>query len=203
MANEPGTRRVLLETALNVIWENSYGSTSVDDICRRAGVQKGSFYHFFPSKSDLAASALEEYWARYRQPELDRVFSIQHPPVERLLNYCDQVYDNQKKRFERWGKVVGCPISAMGSELSTQDEKIRHKSEEIASRICRYFEAALRDAAREGLTKNHHIPERARDFYSFVTGVLLQARIRNDLEFVRVLKPAMRRLLALEESVAA
>jgi TetR/AcrR family transcriptional repressor of nem operon len=49
----------LTEAAMDLIWENSYGATSVDAICERAGAKKGSFYYFFKSKSELAAAALE------------------------------------------------------------------------------------------------------------------------------------------------
>ena len=48
----------LTEAAMDLIWENSYGATSVDAICERAGAKKGSFYYFFKSKSELAAAAL-------------------------------------------------------------------------------------------------------------------------------------------------
>jgi len=49
----------LTDAAMDLIWENSYGSTSVDAICERAGAKKGSFYYFFKSKSELAAAALD------------------------------------------------------------------------------------------------------------------------------------------------
>ena len=49
---------------MELIWEQSYGSVSVDVICERAGARKGSFYHFFPSKSDLAAVAIEDHWLK-------------------------------------------------------------------------------------------------------------------------------------------
>ena len=49
----------LTDAALDLIWHNSYGTTSVDAICERAGAKKGSFYYFFKSKSELTAAALE------------------------------------------------------------------------------------------------------------------------------------------------
>ena len=191
------TKQTLLKTALDLIWEHSYGSVSVDDICRRAGVLKGSFYHFFPSKSDLTVAAIEEYWAG-RQIKLDQAFSARHDPIQRLMNYCDQVNENQKARFSSMKKVGGCPFSAVGSELSTQDEKVRKKIEQIGLGIRTYIESALRDAAREGLTPTKGISERAAQFYAFLTGTLMQARIANDLGRLDSIKPAMIRLLTLD-----
>ena len=63
----------LTEAALDLIWHNSYGATSVDAICERAGAAKGSFYYFFKSKSELAAAALEADW-RKRKVDMDQDF---------------------------------------------------------------------------------------------------------------------------------
>ncbi|MBL8574919.1 MAG: TetR/AcrR family transcriptional regulator [Hyphomicrobiaceae bacterium] len=79
----------LLIAALNVIRAKGYAATTVDDICHAAAVTKGSFFHHFKSKDDLALSAAA-FWgdmtegffasAPYHQP-LD--------PLERLLGYVD------------------------------------------------------------------------------------------------------------------
>lgn len=62
MKPEGETKKKLLKVAMELIWEQSYGSVGVEDICKRAGVTKGSFYFAFPSKSDLACAAFEESW---------------------------------------------------------------------------------------------------------------------------------------------
>ena len=53
----------LKDAALALIWEESYGAVTIDDICKRAEVKKGSFYYFFESKAELAVAALEKMWA--------------------------------------------------------------------------------------------------------------------------------------------
>jgi TetR/AcrR family transcriptional repressor of nem operon len=62
MGRVSDARERLMNAAQDLIWENSYGSTTVDAICDRANVKKGSFYHFFDSKSDLAVQAIDTYW---------------------------------------------------------------------------------------------------------------------------------------------
>ena len=49
----------LKDAAIALMWEESYGAVTIDDICRRADVKKGSFYYFFDSKADLAATAFK------------------------------------------------------------------------------------------------------------------------------------------------
>ena len=73
------TKQKLIDTAWELLWTSSYGAVSVDDICKAAGVKKGSFYHFFPSKVDLAIAAMEETFACIK-PEYDAMFSASNPP---------------------------------------------------------------------------------------------------------------------------
>src|ERR1700724_3186502 len=70
----------LTEAAMGLIWENSYGATSVDAICERAGAKKGSFYYFFKSKSELAAAALEGGVKRRKRAKAT-IFSARVPPL--------------------------------------------------------------------------------------------------------------------------
>lgn len=56
-----GPRRKLLDAALHVIRAQGYAGSSVDDICREAGVTKGSFFHHFKGKDDLAIAATEHW----------------------------------------------------------------------------------------------------------------------------------------------
>lgn len=195
------TRQKLLHTAAELIWENSYGAVSVDDICARADVRKGSFYHFFPSKSDLAVAAYEEHWQR-SQAGMDGVFSPQVPPLDRLERYLDGLIAGQRQVQAKTGKVLGCPYCSLGSEQSTLDEKLRQKAEQLAARSCRYLESALRDAEREGLLPSNCPKEKARELYAYVTGVLLQAKIQNDLGLLERLRPGFHRLLGLNNPAA-
>src|ERR1700704_3181475 len=93
MPRKSDMKERLTEAALDVIWHNSYGATSVDAICERAGAAKGSFYYFFKSKSELAAAALEADW-RKRKVDMDNIFSPTVPPLERLARYFDFMYDH-------------------------------------------------------------------------------------------------------------
>lgn len=183
---------------MQLIWEQSYGAVSVDHICERAGAKKGSFYHFFPSKSDLAVAAIDGHWQKLR-PDLDRIFSSQTAPLERLAGYCDFVYEQQKQQMQKFGRVCGCAFSSLGSELSTQDEKIRKKSLQIMEWRCKYLAAAIRDAVRERLVPEQDCDAKARDLYGSVLGVLLQAKIENDLGIIRHLKPTIFRLMGAPE----
>src|SRR5436190_12543231 len=85
----------LMDAALDLIWEESYGAITIDDICKRAEVKKGSFYYFFDSKATLATAALERMWTEDWRPRLDAQFSSSIDPLTRLTAYLDGLYPRQ------------------------------------------------------------------------------------------------------------
>ena len=202
MKPESESKRKLLETAMEMIWESSYGSVSVDDICTKAGVNKGSFYYAFKSKSDLAVAAFERHW-EHKQPLMDQIFSPQVPPLERLDHYCQLIIKDQKAKYETFGKMLGCPFCSVGSELSTQDEKIRLKADQMSQRMIKYNESLVRDLAAAGLIEVKDTTELAQELYSYVTGVLMQAKIENNVKHVERLQHGVMRLLGIKQLAAA
>jgi len=120
----------LTDAAMELIWQNSYGGTSVDAICERAGAKKGSFYYFFKSKSELAAAALEADWNK-KKAQMDSMFSPTVPPLERLDHYFDFVHDRLTELQKKCGSILGCPLLSVGSEVSTQDQIVREAIDEL------------------------------------------------------------------------
>jgi TetR/AcrR family transcriptional repressor of nem operon len=82
-------RGKLLDAALAVIREKGYADTTVDDLCREAGVTKGAFFHHFRSKEDLAVAAAAHFGAMAAGLFGDAPFTALSDPLERLLGYID------------------------------------------------------------------------------------------------------------------
>ena len=200
MGRHSDAREKLLEAALDLIWTSSYGGVSVDDICERAGVNKGSFYHFFPSKSDLAVAAYEAHWQAAR-PGLDQLFSSGTDPIGRLQQWCARLHETQRQKFLTYGFVVGCPYANAGSELATQDPKIRAKAGEMMERWLDYLESTIRDAQLQGTVEVDHPRAAATQVYSCVLGFLLQAKIQNDPAVLLELESAVNRLLRIRTTL--
>jgi TetR/AcrR family transcriptional repressor of nem operon len=200
MGRTSDAKERLLEVAFDLIWNQSYGSVSVDHICQRAEVNKGSFYHYFPSKSDLAVAAYEEHW-REKQPEMDRIFSPQLPPLNRLRLWCGNAYERQKVKAEKYGHVCGCPYASLGAEVATQDEKIRAKAEELVDRTLRYLENALTEAKVQGAAAIDDPRLMARRVHSLVLGMLLHAKIRNQFSELEDMEPAVMNLIRAKQAV--
>ena len=192
----------LTDAAMDLIWENSYGATSVDAICERAGAKKGSFYYFFKSKSELAAAALEADWTR-RKSDMDSIFSATVPPLERFERYFDFLHDRLAEVQKKCGSILGCPLMTLGSEVSTQDEVLRAKVHEILDRKIRYFESAIRDAHSQGLIVAPDAEAKAKGLFACYQGTLAQVRIQNDLKLLRNFKHVAMDMLGATKPVSA
>ncbi|MFA6962806.1 MAG: TetR/AcrR family transcriptional regulator [Opitutaceae bacterium] len=187
MGRTSNAKELLLDAALDLIWERSYGVVTIDAICEKAGVKKGSFYYFFESKSALAVAALEADWNDCGKQKWDSLFSASIPPLDRIRNFFQHAYDSQLVLQKEHGQVLGCPCFSVGSETSTQDETIRLKVQEILQRQIRYFESAIRDGQADGSIATGDAASKAKCLFALFEGSLGQARIQNDLEFLRVL----------------
>jgi TetR/AcrR family transcriptional repressor of nem operon len=152
MGRLSNARERLLKAAIDLIWEQGYSGVRVDAVCKRAGVNKGSFYYFFPSKSRLAVEALKHHWETIA-PEYDRVFSSDVPPLERLTRYFGWVYKRQRALKARTGRVLGCPFFSVGCEVITQDSQISGIVRALLRRKASYLESVVRDAQAEGVLK--------------------------------------------------
>ncbi|HEV2438137.1 MAG TPA: TetR/AcrR family transcriptional regulator [Verrucomicrobiae bacterium] len=194
-------REKLLQVAFDLIYDHSYGTVSVDHICKRARVNKGSFYYFFRTKTELVIEAYEEHW-RLKRPDYDRIFSTQVPPLKRLEMWCDYICEVQRKRFEKYEHVCGCPYTSVGSELATCDEKVRLKAMDLIERTVKYVESAIVDAKREGLVQVDNATITAQQIHAYIQGLLLRAKIYNDLKILRQAKPTVQ-MMAGARTVSA
>ena len=202
MGRVSDAKKRLMDAVSELIWSGSYGSTTIDQICEKAGVKKGSFYYFFESKSELAAAAIAENW-QARRKELDEIFSPTVPPLERLRKYCEIAYDFQHEIKEKHGQVLGCPLFALGSEVCTQENALRKKIEEILGYKRKYLESAIRDAHAAGLIEAPDPSAKAGMILAYYEGLLTQARIQNDVEVLRDTIHGVFAILGVKESEVA
>ena len=201
MGRVSDAKQRLMDGVLDLIWSGSYGSTTIDHICEKAGVKKGSFYYFFDSKAELAAEAVEANW-QDRRAELDGIFSATVPPLERLAKYCDFTYKIQREIKAKYGRVLGCPQASLGSEICTQVDALQKKIQEIMGQKRKYLESAIRDAHAAGLIHAPDSAAKARMVFAYYEGLLTQARIQNDVEVLREIASGMFAMLGVKEMKA-
>ncbi len=184
MGRTSDARQRLMDAAYDLIWEYSYGAITIEAICERAAVKKGSFYYFFESKSDLALTSIDAWWTQ-RKEVLNELFLSSVPPLDRLRQYLDFIAQRQLEYYDRTGQILGCPVYGLGAEICTQDERIKTLVRSVLQELGRYFEEAIRDAQALGQIEGNQASKKARLLLHFYAGVLIAARIENDPESVR------------------
>ena len=194
MGRTSDARERLINSAVELVHARSYGSVGVNELCEHAGVKKGSFYHFFPSKRDLTSAALDEVARRYEQEIYKPAFANDLPPLERIQRFFQLVYEYHASLTETAGRMEGCHIGNLAIELSTQDEVIREKVKTMFEGGVALFEQALREAVAAGDLPAIDVSLAAHALQAYLEGVVLLAKTWNNPDMIRRLAEGAVRL---------
>jgi TetR/AcrR family transcriptional repressor of nem operon len=193
------TRERIVQSARELIYSRSYADVGVAEICKQAGVQKGSFYHFFPSKQDLALAILDEVFTELDAEILQKAFYADLPPLERIRRLPILIAAQQEIAHQATGHMPGCPFGNLAVEMSTQDEAIRQKTVTIFCNMEDYFEKTLNEASKQGEVGDIDTTATAQAMLSYLEGIMLLAKTRNEPELMRKLGPAVADIRILNE----
>ena len=185
------TKRRLLDTARDLFYARSYEDVGVQEICQQAGVKKGSFYHFFPSKRDLTVAMLDDSWQQFQETLLADAFAADIPPLQRIQRLLDMQYRHHIAVKEKTGHVFGCPFGNLAGEMSTQDEVIRERVKRIFNDLQAPIQNSLEEAVAAGDLPELDTPATASAMVAYIEGLSLMAKTHNDPDVVRRLGPAM------------
>ncbi|MEV4317306.1 TetR/AcrR family transcriptional regulator [Actinocrispum sp. NPDC049592] len=157
------TRERIVRAAAKLFLTRSYHAVGIADLCAAADVRKGSFYHFFPSKADLAKAVIDLHAA-----EFDKQLTAAQD--EGLYAVAVAVTQVQGRFEERFGRIVGCPFGNLAAELSTTDDELRAHVADVFAR----WEQRLLAACRR-----YDVPdETARMILAQIQGLILLAKVQ-------------------------
>ncbi|MCW2521509.1 MAG: TetR family transcriptional regulator [Mycobacterium sp.] len=137
----PAVRRRLLAAGLDLVHAPGFAASGVKDITDAAGVPKGSFYAYFPSKEAFAAAILEHYWSDIET----RLLPILHSDgmaQERVTRFFHALADEH----EAGDFLLGCLIGKLSLELGGSSEPVRTELARILDR----WDEALTECVRSG-----------------------------------------------------
>lgn len=188
------TQQRILDSARELIYSRSYADVGVAAICEHAGVKKGSFYHFFPSKRDLTLAVLDNYYLEIKDNLLTQAFAKDIPPLARIERFGQLAYTFQKQVLKDTGRVLGCPFGNLATEMATQDEPIRLRIEKIFSNLQSGLRQVLREAITAGEVQDIDVEATAQAMLAYFEGVMLLAKSQNNVKIMGQLFPAMARI---------
>jgi len=178
------TKQSLICAATRLMWQKSYNLVSVDDICLEADVRKGSFYHYFKSKADLAVCLMEHHYREY-EPLLDEVFYSSKAPQKRFEEFSEKIFEVQTEMKAKSGCVFGALFVTLGLEMACEEEAVRTKASEILGRYQIYYATAIREMIdTNSLDEDARAKEIASTVHSFIVGQMILARINNSLDTI-------------------
>ena len=159
--------------------QRSYGTIGVAEISAEAGVPKGSFYYFFPSKQSLALAVIDAHWEKQRAEWLRNLTGPGRLP-ERLQGLFRSTTEVQEQAVEGTGAVVGCLFGNLALEVSAQDDPVRARLQQIFDEQIDIVETAIRTAVEAGEVTLDDPRETAKAIVAQVEGMVLFAKLFND-----------------------
>jgi len=196
MGQKNNIKEKLIQNAIEQISSRSYASVGVQELCNLSGVTKGGFYHYFKSKEELTLAAIDSIWESYKKTILGPVFNSDIPTLEKFNLLIETVYIHYVSQKEAQGQMCGCRLGNLAIELSTQNERIREKLEEIFQNWVDYFEQVLNEAVTTGeLPINTDTKKSAQSILAFLQGLALIGKTNDDPDFMKNLSRAALNLI--------
>jgi TetR/AcrR family transcriptional regulator, transcriptional repressor for nem operon len=109
-AASENSRTRLLAATIDLVRSNGYAATRVEDVCAAAGVTKGSFFHHFASKEDLAIAAADQWNDRAAQLFASAPYTAEADPLSRLLGYVNFRKELLDGEIWEWSCYAGTTI---------------------------------------------------------------------------------------------
>ncbi|PRX66214.1 TetR family transcriptional regulator [Nonomuraea fuscirosea] len=179
MGRTSDAKERILSAAQTLIELRGYSALGVAEICKAAGVPKGSFYYFFASKEDLALAVIDAHWAVQRD-DWGRILGAGDPPLQRLRRLFEATQAVQHAGQQSCGTVSGCLFGNLTLEMSNQTEALRVRLQQIFDAQADLVEEVVTEARERGEVTVADTREAARSVVAQLEGQVLFAKLYND-----------------------
>jgi TetR/AcrR family transcriptional repressor of nem operon len=184
------TREKLIRTAEKLMLRDGYSATRVDDVIRKAGLSKGSFYHFFESKEALGLAALEHYYADRVRRLAAGAYATETDPLRRAQGFLEHA---SEVAASLW--TEGCLLANLAADAAGSSRTISNALERRTSEL----RALLVDLLGPMATPEATASDLADQFLVCIEGAIVLARIYDDPGYLQRSLEQFRRCLAKVE----
>jgi TetR/AcrR family transcriptional regulator, transcriptional repressor for nem operon len=139
------TRDHLIDVGLDLMHRHGFNATGLTGILRAADVPKGSFYHFFGSKEEFAAAALERYAAEKAEHSASVLSDATTSPLKRLKHYFHELVKIAGQR----GPIPGCLLGRFSLEIAAESPQLRKRISASFARWQRAIAAVIEQAVAQ------------------------------------------------------
>jgi TetR/AcrR family transcriptional repressor of nem operon len=172
------TRERLFRALISSVAEKGYAATAVDELCVKAGVSKGTFFHHFPSKQSLTVAAVND-WAK----KCDAMYAAApyhrfDDPLDRLLGFLDFRRDMLRAPMA----LASCPVGTMIQGVFESHPDILRACEECISSQVDSVESDIADAMKLHDMRSHWTPNSlALHTHSLLQGIYVLAKAKSNV----------------------
>lgn len=170
----------VIAEVMDVFWRQGYGATSMDNLAKATGVQRGSLYHAFGGKEELMLAALDSYAAR---------FSARHRKALESEDLVEAIEDFLQAHMERMAdpaNPAGCLVTNSALECVGHNDAIDRKIVETLSAAETALYDRLRQAQGEGVIgPGQDLRAMARFLLGITRGMAVLHKAFGDLAMVR------------------
>jgi TetR/AcrR family transcriptional repressor of nem operon len=162
-----------------LLTERGFQGTGIEEVLKRAGVPRGSFYHYFSSKQEFGEAVIDNYDEFYAK-KMQRIFGNRsRSPLERIQDFVeDSMLGIEKYEFKR-----GCLVGNLGQEVTSLDDSFRVRLEAILRSWEAIFEQCLQDGVDCGeLSSKADVTALSRFFWIGWEGAILRAKLTKTLD---------------------
>lgn len=167
----------LLATAARLVHERGYTAVSVSDICTAAGLKKGSFYHFFPSKHALVLATLDRF-AEHQELRMQAAVESDASAREQLVGMLTGLYHGYMAAQRSFG--AGCALGNLAQEMAHRDPEMRAKLGSIFLRWQARLAKLLEHARARGELDVPNPKGAAEAIIAYLQGSTLLAKATDD-----------------------
>jgi TetR/AcrR family transcriptional repressor of nem operon len=182
----------LIKTGAELIHLKGFNNTGLQEVLRKTGVPKGSFYFYFPSKEDFGLAVLDYQITRLGASIREILSDSSFSPPERLMS----LFDGSKVWMAKYGYKRGCPIGNIAVESGDLSDAFCSRTEGAFQLLRGLICDVLKDAAEQGMLREGAEPELTADFIlNGWEGAILRTKSSKTGEAFDVLKASVKALI--------
>ena len=175
------TREKLISATFDEVFSHGYQGAALTDILAKAGVHKGSMYHFFANKKEMALAAIQE---TIIQKNMDKYSYVKTYTSGFLEEFYTRLRDTSVRDFKR-----GCPIANIVQEMSNIDEDFNTLMKSIYGAFRANIKSILDKAIEVKEMKPCDTQKLALFITSTIEGAILAAKASgNEQDYVDVIE---------------
>jgi TetR/AcrR family transcriptional repressor of nem operon len=186
MGRTSDAREKILSAAQSLIELRGYSALGVAEICKAAGVPKGSFYYFFESKEALALAVIDDHWAG-QERTWSGILTSEAEPLTRLRRLFEATEAAQLAGQQSCGTVSGCLFGNLTLEMSNHTEAVRKRLQEIFETQVDMVAPVIAAALARNEVSVSDPREAARSVVAQLEGQVLFAKLYNNTQLLGAL----------------